>query len=71
MCSGTVGDPAHALYTFIESGGMNQYPYKRAEDYRMIFGPNSNSFIHWIVNQVPDCGLKLPWNAWGKDYSKK
>lgn len=29
---------------------------------------NSNSFVQWILDSFPDSGLKLPWNAWGKNY---
>lgn len=68
LCTGSVDTPAYKLYQFIESGGLNQYPHKN--HYRMIRGPNSNSFVQWIVNQVPECGLSLPWNAWGKDFNK-
>lgn len=31
-------------------------------------GPNSNSFIQWILNEYPEIDIKLPWNMIGKDF---
>ena len=42
------------------------YPF--AFRYLMIPGPNSNTFVQWVLNHFPDSGLKLPWNAFGKNY---
>lgn len=36
-----------------------------------ITGPNSNTYIQWILNQVPEFTVKLPWNAFGKNYPVK
>ena len=64
--TGDAGSPAHSLYEFIENGGLKNYPYP--ESYRLLKGPNSNTFPQWIIDQVPECKLSLPWNAWGKNY---
>jgi hypothetical protein len=66
-CSGPAGSPAHQLYTFIEDGGLLTYPH--AHTYKMITGPNSNTFTQWVLNQVPGHGMKMPINAWGKRFS--
>ena len=44
-----------------------QYPYKK--EYSM-FGPNSNTFIAWILCEVPELNLKLSRRAIGKNYLK-
>jgi hypothetical protein len=66
---GAIDSPAHKLFQFIETGGLKSYPEQN--QYRFILGPNSNYFTQWVINQVPECILSLPWNAWGKGYQKK
>jgi len=34
-------------------------------------GPNSNTFIQWIINHFPESGFKLSWRAIGKGYKVK
>jgi len=65
--TGTSGSAAYSLYNFIENEGLEQY----TSQYSFIKGPNSNTFVQWVVDQVPECGLFLPWNAWGKGYKIK
>lgn len=64
--SGGPDSAAGKLYSFIASDGLKSYPFTHT--YRMILGPNSNTFIQWVLDQVPDSGLRLPSNAWGKDF---
>lgn len=42
------------------------YPY--ATSYRAWPGPNSNSFISYILRRVPSLGFRMPYNALGYDY---
>jgi hypothetical protein len=42
------------------------YPYK--ENYKLFPGPNSNTYIAWILREFPELKIKLPWNAFGKNY---
>lgn len=35
------------------------------------FGPNSNTYAQWILDQCPEFQAKLPWNAAGKRYKLK
>jgi hypothetical protein len=65
-CAGAEDSPAQKLYNFIENGGLHAYPHKNR--YNMLFGPNSNSFTQWVIDQVPSCNLSLPHNAWGKNF---
>ncbi len=44
---------------------MNTYPYKKKYAF---FGPNSNTYTAWVLNQFPEWQVKLPWNAIGKNY---
>lgn len=42
------------------------YPWKTT--YKMLPGPNSNTFIAWIAKQVPELDLQLPFSAIGSGY---
>ncbi len=42
------------------------YPYQKF--YRAYPGPNSNTFISYIVRQIPEIKISLPNNAIGKDW---
>lgn len=59
------GDVAETLIPQIESA-VADYPH--ADLYRVWPGPNSNSFIAWVVRAVPDLDVALPVTAIGKDY---
>ena len=41
--------------------------YPHAHRYRPWPGPNSNTFVAWVLRQA-GIGLRLPWKAIGKDY---
>lgn len=42
------------------------YPYHR--QYRAWPGPNSNTFVSYILRQTPEIGVELPPHAIGKDW---
>ena len=44
------------------------YPYRNWGDYRVWPGPNSNTFVAWVVSQVPDLQVAMPPTALGKDF---
>lgn len=52
------------LARFIES---KSHHYPGLEQYRYL-GPNSNTYIQWVLNQFPELDWELPWNAIGKNY---
>ncbi|MBI5457830.1 DUF3750 domain-containing protein [Candidatus Kaiserbacteria bacterium] len=74
--------PQHRLLGYIEGGDdsiaarmadtiMNSfrtYPY--CHQY-LLRGPNSNSYVQWVLDKFPDSGLRLPWNAFGKAAARK
>ena len=43
-----------------------EYPYC---DTYSLKGPNSNSYVQWVLNHFPHSGLRLPWNCFGKNYT--
>ena len=45
------------------------YPWPTT--YKAFPGPNSNTFVAWIANQVPELELKLPFSAIGSGYATK
>lgn len=48
------------------AGATSEYPY--AEAYRVWPGPNSNTYIAYIIRRVPELACDLPPTAIGKDY---
>ena len=60
------GSGVERLYQFIQSDGLEQYPHK--SKYRMLGGPNSNTFTQWLVDMITDSKINLPSNAWGKNF---
>ncbi len=43
-----------------------RYPHRF--EYRLWPGPNSNTFIAYLLREVPELGMSMPPNAIGKDY---
>lgn len=58
------GDEARKMIDFIENSSNT---YKYCNEYH-LWGPNSNTYIQWILNNFPESGLELPDNAYGKNY---
>lgn len=44
------------------------YPFSRPGDYAVWPGPNSNSFIAYLLEAIPEAGIVLPPTAIGKDW---
>lgn len=64
--TGEVGSVAESLYSTI----MNSFTtYPGRNRYRLLPGPNSNTYVQWAINQVPGCNFTLPWNAFGKGFA--
>jgi len=59
------GDAAEAAIPRIEQA-VERYPY--AEHYRVWPGPNSNTFVAFVLREVPALTADLPPTAIGKDY---
>jgi Protein of unknown function (DUF3750) len=57
------GKVAEAMAQFIEDSRVT-YPY--LDHYRLIRGPNSNTYVQWVLKHFPDSHLRLPWNSFGK-----
>lgn len=67
MISGDADSIAAELAFFLENKS-EYYPHKK--HYRYL-GPNSNTYIGWVLSHFPQCGLKLPVSAVGKNYPAK
>ncbi len=61
------GEQAKFLVPKIEAAILD-YPHANPGGYRIWPGPNSNSFIGYVVNAVPELGIALPSNAVGRDF---
>ncbi len=63
--SGNEKSTARQVIDFIEQ--MTPfYPYQ--ENYYLFPGPNSNTYVAWILRKFPELDIKLPWNAFGKNF---
>lgn len=61
------GPAAEALIPRIEAA-IAAYPHNQRGGYRMWPGPNSNSFVAYVMRSVPEIDAVLPPNAVGRDY---
>lgn len=59
------GPGVDALITRIEDA-VQRYPYSGT--YRVWPGPNSNTFVAFVLREVPELRVDLPPTAIGKDY---
>ncbi|SFL82912.1 DUF3750 domain-containing protein [Marinobacter zhejiangensis] len=59
------GDEAQAAITNIHKA-IAAYPYPT--EYEAWPGPNSNTFVAWVIREVPELDVALPNHAIGKDY---
>ena len=59
------GDQAETIIPKIQQA-VCDYPF--AEYYRTWPGPNSNTFVAYVIRAVPDFNVDLPVTAIGKDY---
>lgn len=55
---------AKSMIDFIENS-LNSYPFT---DEYFLLGPNSNTYIQWILDNFPEFDVELPWNCLGKSY---
>lgn len=61
------GEPASALIPRIEEQ-IARYPQNRRGSYSVWPGPNSNTFVSWVVRHTPGFDAELPPTAVGKDW---
>ncbi len=67
LIEGGYGSVADKMARFIEDSN-NTYPY--CYEYS-IFGPNSNTYIKWVLDHFPEFLVRLPWNAIGRGHKFK
>jgi Protein of unknown function (DUF3750) len=61
------GDEAARLIPRIEAS-IAQYPYQKRGEYVIWPGPNSNTFVAWVVRHTNGFNAELPPVAVGKDW---
>jgi hypothetical protein len=61
------GSKAELLIPKVE-GAIAAYPYAQPGGYTIWPGPNSNSFVAYVLRTVPELGAVLPPHAVGRDY---
>lgn len=61
------GERAEKLILDIERAVFS-YPYGERGDYRIWPGPNSNTFVAHVLDQIAETGWTLPANAIGRDW---
>ena len=63
---GEAGTVAQALFQEVRNS-LTTYP--APNHYRMWPGPNSNTYVAWVLQQVPEVSYRLPRSAVGKNYT--
>src|SRR5918995_127704 len=61
------GEAAQRLIPQVRQA-VASYPYRSYGDYRAWPGPNSNTFVAHVMQEVPELGAALPPTAIGKDW---
>lgn len=61
------GKAAETLIPSVE-GAIAAYPYAEPGGYTIWPGPNSNTFVAYVLRNVPELGAVLPPHAVGRDY---
>lgn len=65
---GAVEGPAAEVLIPRIRAAVAAYPYNRSGGYSLWPGPNSNSFVAYVLEQIPQTGIALPPTAIGKDW---
>lgn len=61
------GPAAERLIPKIKAA-IARYPYNDYDGYAVWPGPNSNSFVTYVLGAIPEAGIALPPTAIGKDW---
>lgn len=64
------GEKAERLIPKIERA-IADYPYGGRNGYTTWPGPNSNTFVAYVVRQVPELNVAFPPHAVGKDFTEQ
>ncbi|TDK37359.1 DUF3750 domain-containing protein [Rhizobium deserti] len=67
LVTSITGAKAELLIPKIE-GAIAAYPYAEPGGYTIWPGPNSNTFVAYVLRTVPELGAVLPPHAVGRDY---
>jgi hypothetical protein len=61
------GEAAERLFPKVEAA-IGAYPWQAAGSYRSWPGPNSNTFVAWVLAEVPEIEARMPPTAVGRDF---
>nr|WP_289851999.1 DUF3750 domain-containing protein [Rhizobium sp. SSA_523] len=67
LVTAVTGVEAELLIPKVE-GAIAAYPYAEPGGYTIWPGPNSNTFVAFVLRNVPELGAVLPPHAVGRDY---
>lgn len=56
---------AQEMVAFINASSKT---YIHKDKYVLYPGPNSNTYVQWVLDHFPESQIKLPWNCIGKKY---
>ena len=65
ILSSIEGDIAEKMIEFIENTKTN---YLYCNKYSLL-GPNSNTYLQWVLNKFPEFNIKLSWRFIGKNFN--
>lgn len=58
---------AHKVFKFFQKE-VYSYPFKNKYSYYP--GPNSNTFVQWVLNKFPELNYKLRFDSLGRNYKE-
>jgi hypothetical protein len=61
------GPLAKRMIDFVKKS-KKDYPYLRRYN---LFGPNSNTYVQWVLDNFPEAKTNLPQRSFGKNYKKR
>jgi hypothetical protein len=67
LVTAATGTTAELLIPKVE-GAIAAYPYAEPGGYKIFPGPNSNTFVAYVLRTVPELNAVLPPHAVGRDY---
>ena len=61
------GDENSLAYNMIQTIELSPEHYPFCDTY-VFTGPNSNTYVQWLLNKFPELSIKLPWRCFGKGF---
>ena len=65
------GDESSLAYRMAEFISNSKATYSYRKEYHATAGPNSNTYVQWVLDAFPEFKAKLPFSAIGRSFPTK